>query len=235
MKTVFAKFFFVVAFGALVLIGSQINFSQLVGAENQFFTLTQFFGPISGGFLGPLLGGLAVLLAQGANLVLFGKNFELLTLLRLLPLVFAAIYFGGVKKKELLKSDWIVLVPLLAIILFVLHPVGREVWYFSLYWTIPILVRLFFAEKLFFKSLGATFTAHAVGGVIWIYTLNTATELWNGLIPVVAYERMLFALGITASYLVMNTLLLKIENRLPKKIIQLNPDYSLSRILSLKS
>lgn len=226
------KIVFVLLFSALVLIGSQINFSKLLGADNQFFTLTQFFGPMAGGFLGAALGGLAVLLAQGANLLLFGKNIDVLTLLRVLPLVFAAIYFGSIAKKRLEKSDWIVLVCAAAIVLFVLHPVGRQVWYFSLFWTIPILIKLFAPEKLLFKSLGATFTAHAVGGVIWIYTLNTNAELWNGLIPIVAFERVLFAVGIAASYLVMNTLLLKIENRLPKKIVLLNPKYDLAKVFS---
>ena len=231
MQPAKTKLVFAVLFAALVLIGSQINFSKMLGADNQFFTLTQFFSPLAGGFLGALLGGLAILVAQGANLLLFGKSFDALTILRLLPLVFAAIYFGSVRKK-IEKSDWIVLVCAAAIVLFVLHPVGREVWYFGLFWTIPILVKFFAPDKLLFKSLGATFTAHAAGGVIWIYTLNTNAELWNALIPVVAYERALFAVGIAGSYLVMNTILLRIEQFLPKKTVLLNPAYDLAKIFS---
>ena len=42
------KIFFVLLFGFITLVGSQINFSAIVGAENQAFTLFQFFGPIAG-------------------------------------------------------------------------------------------------------------------------------------------------------------------------------------------
>ena len=94
------KIAFVLLFTALVLAGSQINFSRLVGADNQFFTLFQFFGPIPGAFLGPFVGAFAVLAAQLANIAVFGKTVSLIDALRLLPMVFAAIYFGSVKKKD---------------------------------------------------------------------------------------------------------------------------------------
>ena len=54
---------FLLLFSVLSLIGMNINFSKLVGAENQFFTLFQFFGPIAGSFLGPIAGALSVLIA----------------------------------------------------------------------------------------------------------------------------------------------------------------------------
>ena len=55
---------FIAIFTILVLLGKQINFSPLVGADNQFFTLFQFFGPIAGGFLGSVFGVIAVLFAE---------------------------------------------------------------------------------------------------------------------------------------------------------------------------
>ena len=43
------RLIFIAIFTVLVLIGKNVNFSPLVGAENQFFTLFQFFGNNSGG------------------------------------------------------------------------------------------------------------------------------------------------------------------------------------------
>ena len=119
---------FIAIFTVLVLIGKQINFSPLVGADNQFFTLFQFFGPIAGAFLGSIIGALAVLIAELIDFFIVGKEVTLINLLRLSPMIFAAYYFGT-KKKNLS-----IIVPIIAIAAFVLHPVGRQVWFFSLYW-----------------------------------------------------------------------------------------------------
>ncbi|MBI2576158.1 hypothetical protein HYV84_03015 [Candidatus Woesearchaeota archaeon] len=196
---------FISAFILLVFFGNKINFSKLIGAENQFFTLFQFFGPIAGSFLGPLYGAVAVLGSQLIDFFAAGKAFSLINLVRLLPMVFAAYYFGVKKRRSLT-----VVVPLLAILAFVLHPVGGEVWFFSLFWTIPVIIKVLpirFSNNTFLRSLGATFTAHAVGGAAWVWSVPMTAGQWVSLIPVVIYERALFAVGITVSYFVFNALL----------------------------
>src|SRR3989338_5478067 len=148
---------FVAIFTALVFVGNKINFSVLVGAENQFFTLFQFFGPIAGGFLGSVFGVIAVLFAELIDFFVSGKDVMLLNILRLTPMLFAAYYFGA-KKKSLS-----IIVPLIAIAAFILHPVGRQVWFFTLFWTIPIIARILpkkYSMSVPLKSFGATFTAH---------------------------------------------------------------------------
>ena len=50
-KLIFFSIFMVLSFFA-----QRVNFSALVGAENQFFTLFQFFAPVAGIFLGPVFG-----------------------------------------------------------------------------------------------------------------------------------------------------------------------------------
>ncbi|MAG15696.1 hypothetical protein CMO88_01400 [Candidatus Woesearchaeota archaeon] len=206
------KLFFAFLFVALVFVSTKINFAQLVGQENQFFTVFQFFGPIAGGILGSLFGALIVLTALTTNfivnLVNNSSSFELVTLLRILPMVFAAYYFGTRRKHISL------VVPLIAIALFVAHPVGQQVWYFTLFWTIPIIAK-FFQKRLFLRSLGATFTAHSVGGAIWIWTVPMAPEAWIALIPVVIIERLLFASGISISFVAANTLLARVESKVP--------------------
>jgi len=216
--------FFLVIFSVLVFVGDRINFSGLVGAENQFFTLFQFFGPVAGAFLGPVVGILSVLIAELASFMMLGKAFTLVNLLRLLPMLFAAWYFGT--KKDKLSF----FVPVAAMALFIAHPVGRQVWYFSLFWTIPIIVKLLpkkYSERAFLKSLGATFTAHAVGGAMWNYIVPMTPAAWIALIPIVIFERLLFASGITISFVALNTLLDKIDSKIKSEYLNIDKKYVL--------
>jgi len=95
-----AKVFFILLFALLTLIGSQINFSKIIGSENQSFTLFQFFGPTPGAFLGPVFGAFSVLLSQLISMLILGKDFSFLNIARLLPMLFGAIVFGTFLKKK---------------------------------------------------------------------------------------------------------------------------------------
>ncbi|PIN77856.1 hypothetical protein COV16_06410 [Candidatus Woesearchaeota archaeon CG10_big_fil_rev_8_21_14_0_10_34_8] len=206
LKEIFTakRVLFILLFLGLVLIGKKINFSPIIGTDNQFFTLYQFFGPIAGGFLGPVFGIVSVFGAELANFFIAGKTFTAINLLRLTPMLFAAYYFGTRKKTIGL------VVPILAMIAFVLNPIGREAWLYAMYWWIPVVVVILpkkYSSNLFLKSLGATFTAHAIGSVAWVWSVPMGADQWLALIPVVAYERLLFAVGITGSYVIMNTVL----------------------------
>ena len=75
---------FISAFILLVFFGNKVNFSKLIGAENQFFTLFQFFGPIAGSFLGPLYGAVSVLGSQLIDFFAVGKAFSLIRRLLLI-------------------------------------------------------------------------------------------------------------------------------------------------------
>ncbi len=137
-------------------------------------------------------------------------------------MLFAAWYFGT--KKDKISF----LAPVLAIVLFIAHPVGRQVWFFSLFWTIPIIIKLLpkkYGERVFLKSLGATFTAHAVGGAMWNYMVPMTPGAWVGLIPVVVYERLLFAAGIAVSFVVLNTVLDKLDVKTKSDYINVDEKY----------
>jgi len=223
------KILFVLFFAILSFIGFQINFSKLVGAENQYFNFFQFFGPMAGSFLGPFFGAISVFLAEIANYVLLGKTFDLINIIRLFPMIFAAIYFSlNASKLQKINASKIlsIIIPLIAITAFVLHPIGRQVWFFSLYWLIPIIA-LFFQKNLLIKSFGATFTAHAVGGALWIYTVPMSAEQWIALIPIVAFERTIFAIGIALSFIIMTNVLARIEAITKTKAINLELKYVL--------
>lgn len=227
---------FILLFAFLVFVGSRINFSPLLGTENQFFTLFQFFGPIPGAFLGPVFGSIAVILSQLAEFFISGKEFTIINLFRLTPMFFAAYYFGA--RKGINSRIISVLIPLLSILAFVLHPVGSISWIYSMYWLIPIAIALL-PKHLFnnnlLKSIGSTFTAHAVGSVGFIWAIQTTPELWIALIPVVFIERLLFASGIFISYKTLNyafnTLIEKYKLKLPFGILFLEKAKSGSRLI----
>lgn len=233
IKQIFTKkgIIFFVIFILMVLIGKGINFSPLIGAENQFFTLFQFFGPIASGFLGPVIGVLTVLFAEVGNFLINRSEWTVINLIRLTPMLFAVYYFGTKRNKIN------IVVPLIAMALFILHPVGRQVWFFSLYWLIPVVVKVVprFSKNLFAKSLGATFTAHAVGGAAWIYTIPMTASQWLTLIPIVAYERLLFASGIALSYLAVNAVLAKIDTKLTTGFVNINKKYLLKNLFRFKA
>ncbi|MBI2655393.1 hypothetical protein HYX06_03145 [Candidatus Woesearchaeota archaeon] len=216
-------FMFLIIFAVLVFIGDRINFSRLVGAESQFFTLFQFFGPVAGAFLGPVVGVLSVLIAEIASKLYTHASWDPVTVLRLTPMLFAAWYFGT--KKDKISY----LVPILAIIAFIAHPVGRQVWYFSLFWTIPIIVKMLpkkYGERAFLRSLGATFTAHAVGGAMWNYIVPMTPAMWIALIPIVIFERIIFASGITISFTALNTLLDRLDAKTKSEYLNIDKKYA---------
>lgn len=219
------RIFFILLFTVLVFIGSRINFSPILGAEKQYFTLFQFFGPVAGGFLGPVLGTISVLFAEIANFFIAGKAFNFINLFRLTPMLFAAFYFGLNKKRF-----YMAIVPLLCMFLFIIHPIGNQVWFYSMYWLIPVIA-LFFKKNLFAKSIGATFTAHAIGSTIWLYTIPMEPGVWLSLIPIVMYERLMFSAGIVVSYVVFNTVLDKLDKKVTDGVVHTEPRYVLSKRL----
>lgn len=218
-----AKLIFLIIFSIIGFIALQIPFTKLVGS-NVSFTLFDFFGPIVGAFLGPTLGIVSIFTVEAANFVIRQTPISTGSIIRLFPMLFAVWYFGvASNKKE--KNLLILAVPILAMIIFIAHPVGRTVWYYSLFWLIPILAYLK-RDTLLIRSLGTTFTAHAVGGAAWIWAFNLPASVWQSLIPVVISERLLFALGIAASYLAMKyTLSFLISRKLLPRLETISPSF----------
>lgn len=203
------KIFVIAFFAAVGLFADRINVSAVWGAKGQTFTLLQLFAPAVGAFLGSIAGVVTIALTEVASFIIQGKELTLMNVFRLLPLLFATVYFARIMRPREKKSRWIEIgVPALAMLTFWAHPIGRTVWYYALYWTIPMIVAVTpLRSMIAARGLGSTFTAHAVGGAYWIWTTNMASPLWIGLIPVVAMERAVFGLGIAITFLVVNYLL----------------------------
>ena len=201
-----SKLLFVLIFIFLGFIALQIPINQIVGSRVSF-TLFDLLAPISGTFLGSVYGVIVVFLIQGFNLLAHGiSNLDKGAIIRLFPTLFAVLYFSLATKSKK-NSNYILLFPILSIIVFNLHPIGKTVWFYSLFWLIPLFVWPLRNRFLLARALGATFTAHSIGGAIWIWVFNLPAAVWVSLIPIVVIERGIFALGISASYILMNNIL----------------------------
>ena len=204
MKKILSKknIIFTILFTAIGFIGLQIPAAKIIGAEGSF-TLFDFFSPLAVAFIGLIPGLIAIFLTQLANAIVHSSSLlEAAVIIRFIPVLFGAIYFASKDKRH-----FSLFVPIIAIIAFNLHPIGFGAWQYSMFWLIPIIAYFFREKSLLLRSLGATFTTHAVGGVLWLYTFGLTSEIWLGLIPVVARERLMFGVGIAVSYLVFNNVL----------------------------
>ncbi len=200
-RLIFIAIFILLGFAAL-----QIPVNKLAGS-NVSFTFFDLFAPISGAVLGSVYGIAAVFLMQTFNLLIHGiSNIDKGAIIRLFPTLFAVLYFA-LSAKKVKNSRLILLIPFLAIVSFNLNSIGRSVWFYSLFWLIPLIVWPLRQRFLLARALGATFTAHSVGGAVWIWAFNLPAAVWLSLIPVVAMERAIFALGISASFILMNNIL----------------------------
>ena len=214
------KILFSVIFTMLGLLSFRVSISHIIGSS-QSFTLFEFLGPIGGMFLGPILGAVSAFVVYGLN-VIFHRSSDVLTLALILPPVLAAAYFG-------LKNKATAIIFPICIALFILNPIGRQAWMYSLIWLIP-LIATFLKKRLILNSLGATFTAHAVGSVIFLYMFGLTPAIWMALIPVVLIERGIFTIGIWTSCLVFNTVLDRLTNLRPVYFLKplVNKNYLIS-------
>lgn len=197
---------FIVIFTVLGLAALQVPFTRLLGS-NVKFTLFDFLAPTAGAFLGTAPAIVSVLLMQIINLVIHGtKSLEIATVIRLLPTLFAVFYFSRKRTVNLI-------IPIAAIIGFNLNPIGASAWQYSLFWLIPIAAHFFRKTlpagrlDLLIRSLGATFTAHAVGGLLWVWVFGLTRQMWLSLIPQVIIERTLMAAGIAGFYILATQLM----------------------------
>jgi len=178
------------------------SFFWIVGSVASFFSAQKVLMPLVGAF-----GGLA------ASLICYGLRFlgYILGAGSLASLVsgkllafhvpgFCASLSWSTRSSRVGSVLIQLFLPLLCMALFALHPVGSQAVPYSLYWLIPATLYFVARKTVFLHALSSTFIAHAVGSVIWLYTVGMTPAAWLGLIPVVFVERLLFAAGMTVAY-----------------------------------
>lgn len=198
----------VIAGTMAVKLASLIKFSFIVGSSMAFFSGSSIAMPLVGAF-----SSLGISACVVGLLSLFQGTFLGTGLLHFLayhiPGLMAAAYWAS--PSALIRC----ILPLACIGAFIAHPEGGAAWLYTLYWLIPAGIYVTGRSGLFATALGSTLVAHAVGSVIWIYTVPMTSGQWLALIPLVAVERLLFVTGMVVCYSVIAHVK-KIVWRMPK-------------------
>ena len=181
------------SYAAIFKFSGLVKVSFLLGSQMVWFSGVNSVLPLAGAF-GGLFGASLVFLMRQLIHLLFFKTLSLSFLALCIPGFFASLYWST-------NNAFIrLLLPLACMGLFVAHPVGAQAFFYSLYWLIPVALYFVPQRSLFLTALGSTFVAHAVGSVIWCYTVPMTAGMWAALMPIVALERTLFALGMVVAH-----------------------------------
>jgi hypothetical protein len=170
---------------------SLLKISYIVGSYAAFFSASSIALPLVGAWsrvpiiITTCACGFLVRLALGASVMPM--------LAFWVPGLCAALYW------QLTSKVYRIGLPLICMILFVVHPVGAAAGTYALYWFIPMFIAML-SRSLWLDALASTFTAHAVGSVIWLYTVPMSASAWIALIPIVACERLLYTSGIVVGH-----------------------------------
>ncbi len=171
------------------------------GLPFSFFTATHMVTPVLGSQIrtNQLLG---VTLVRTLFYAITSSTLTFFKFFYHLPSLTGALYFKAMLNAEssyATRAFW-ALVPLFCMALFISNPVGSQAWPYSLYWLIPAMIALLPARTTFLSALGSTFTTHAIGSVLFLFCTPMTPAFWLALMPVVFFERICFALGITTLY-----------------------------------
>jgi len=195
----------IASFAGILKLSSLIKVSFLLGSQMIWFTGINSVLPLSGAF-GGILGASCVFIVRQFLHLLFFKTISLSFLALCVPGFCASLYWSA--NNALIR----LLLPLACMGLFVAHPIGGQAFFYSLYWLIPVALYFFPQRSVFAQALGSTFIAHAVGSVIWCYTVPMTAHMWMALMPIVIIERVLFAVGMVVAYHAISYIFSKIEN-----------------------
>lgn len=166
----------------------------ITGTMQGFFSMNHAILPLLGAFCGSF-GSIAYIVTKLCTNVCMLKTLYIPLSQVGLGTCAASLYWA--KERYMVRIG----IPALCFALFVLHPVGCGAVAYACLWFIPIFMAIFAPRNVFCSSLASTFTAHAVGSVIHLYTINAmCAEQWHALIMIALCERLIFACGMTIMY-----------------------------------
>jgi len=175
--------------GALIKISSLCKCSFVFGSKFATFSGSCATIPLTGAFAGGLVSFVIFAASCFLRYLIFGIA-SLHVFAFYLPGLCAAFYFSSLSLSRICIR---LVLPVLCIALFLCNPVGLQAFAYSLFWLIPIVIYFLDKKNIFLDALAATFIAHAVGSVIFLYTVSLPAVAWNALIPIVALERLAIA------------------------------------------
>lgn len=210
MKNLFQKVIIALTVGTALYASSFIKFSLMLGGYQGYFSLANVAWPLAAALFPSRL--IFSLLIALVSLKLVGaSSVPLMSITFGIPTLAAVLSIKGFHA-PVRNLTVHVLLPAACMALFIMHPAGTQAAPYALYWFIPIFIWAAGRRSIPANALAATFVAHAVGSVLWIYTLPTTTELWIQLIPVVAFERFTIAALISLLYSSISAIVSYIEH-----------------------
>lgn len=175
----------------------------MVGALGVHFSAMGMVAPIAGALFGSFPSGLLlIILFLVRNIVVVGTGVTVGV-----PTLFAMLSWSFYQAKEdrfLRVVDVIlhVVLPLISIATFMVFVRGLASFY-ALYWLVPVaclIARLAGNQSVFLQALSSTFVAHMVGSMMWLFLVPMNAQQWIALIPIVAMERLAYAVGMSSVY-----------------------------------
>jgi hypothetical protein len=182
-----------VGFTVVSKAASLCKLSWVVGSHAAFFSAANMWTPLAGAFGGAQVATGSFIIALAARTLVYGA-LSLHALAYHIPGYCASLYWSS--SSRVARA----LFPLAAMMLFWLNPVGAQAWGYALLWLIPLSIALVKRPTVWITALGSTFTAHAAGTIIWLYSMPLVPMAWYGLMPLVMVERVLFATGLFIMY-----------------------------------
>lgn len=190
----------------VVKIVSLWKLSFIFGSKIAFFSASVCAEPIIGAITTPLVAfsymALRLLLAS-----LYAPSYAFLLVYHI-PRMCGTAYFS-LNKNSALARILFTFFLVTCMFLFALHPVGSEVFWYGILWSVPLMVVWFNPQHFFYHALASTFTSHAVGTLLWLFLMPTDAAFWMTLFPLVLIERTAFACGMTLYYIVLSYLVPK--------------------------
>lgn len=173
---------------------SWVKVSFALGSASIFFSLRNSIVPLIAAFGGNV--GASATFAGMAIISFFTKGTMPLSYVAYsgIPTLCAGFYWN--LSSRAVKT----VIPLLLMIAFWAHPMGAQAWPYTLFWLIPAGIAVTRTTSIFATALAATFIAHAVGSVLWLYSTAMEPAYWYALLPIVPLERFIFAATTTACY-----------------------------------
>jgi len=219
IKKIF-KFFSTILSSILFLVLTKIKFGPILGTQMKF-SLSVFFGPTLAKIFGVGYGTGTIILTHIIGLLIGSYKIKAVKdFFTFFPIIFAGFYFSRIFKGE----KKLIFIPLVCILLFIINPIGKTVWFYSGFWLIPIFVSLFKNKldkifklpifQIYGYSLGTAFIDHAIGSIIYLYLLKIPSHFWIEAIPMTIIERLMIAAGIEFFYFV-ELVIIKVFGKIP--------------------
>lgn len=111
------------------------------------------------------------------------------------------------------RAWWWQVVPcLVALVVFNCYWFGTVAMVYSILWLLPLALFFLGLNNMLARALYASFNAHAVGTIVWLFTDSLTASQWCALTPIACLERLIIAGGILIAAVIADYVLHKVQS-----------------------